>query len=386
MSLLIVSGIFHPEIGGPATYLHALAHTLAVRGAAPIVLAYGESRPDLTYPFEVHRVSRRSHPAARLLRFAWTLVRLGDRADLWYVNDYGLPALLASRIRRPTIVMKIVGDFAWEYSRRHGLTTDGIDEFQTRRYGGRIRALKRLQATYVRSAQRIIVPSRYLAGLVEGWGVPADRIRVIYNAVDLDAETRVSIEPPHGGPIILTAGRLAPWKGMDRLLDVVARVRNRIPDVRLVVAGDGPMETDLRAAANRLGIGQAVTWLGGVSRGELLSWMEASQLFVLLSEYEGFSHVALEAMNCGLPVALSRTGGNPELVTHGHDGLLLDRLDHAGAADAIATVLAEESRRLVMASEARRRAGDFRWPDLIDQTLAVFAEVQPTAVSSRAPT
>jgi glycosyltransferase involved in cell wall biosynthesis len=381
--VLIVSGIFHPDIGGPATYLRALAETLTKRGDRVQVLTYGDARAPNAYTFPVRRVPRSGRPIARLLTFARTLAQISRDYPLWYVNDYGVPALLVSRVRRPVIVMKIVGDFAWEYSRRHGLTTDGIDDFQIRAYGWRIDALKRLQRAYARSAHRVIVPSRYLAGLVAGWGVSPDRIRVVYNAVSLEGLPRETITPPADGPVLLTAGRLAPWKGMDHLLETVARLRRQLPSVRLVVAGDGPMGEALRTQATSLGLDRAVLWLGGISRERLVAWMEAASLFVLLSEYEGFSHVAIEAMTCGLPVALSRAGGNPELVTDGRDGLLLDPGDHGGSAAALAQLLRDEPRRLAMAAQARARAAEFTWPALIDQTLDVFAEVAPGEVGAR---
>ena len=383
MRLLIVSGIFHPEIGGPATYLHTLSRTLAEQGHRVGVVAYGDEHAPDAYPFPVWRVSRKGHRFLRLARFARVLWHVSKDYPVWYVNDYGVPALAVSRLRRPVVVMKIVGDFSWEYSRRHGLTTDGINDFQTRSYGRQVAALKRLQRLCVRSAQRVIVPSRYLGGLVEGWGVPVSRIRVIYNAASIDGLKREPVTPPTPGPILLTAGRLAPWKGMDHLLEILSRIRADVPSVRLVVAGDGPLEASLRAQATQLGLDASVTWLGRVARERLVSWMEASDAFVLLSEYEGFPHVAIEAMASGLPVALSGAGGNPELVTDGHDGLLLDPGHHAGSAAALVRLLTDEPWRRTLGERARSRAADFSWLTLMKQTLDVFAEVTPTEGQAR---
>jgi glycosyltransferase involved in cell wall biosynthesis len=376
MRLLIASGIFHPDIGGPATYLRALAETLTGQGHDVRVVTYGDEGMSEPYPFAVRRVSRSGHALVRLTRFVLALHQMSRGYPVWYVNDYGLPALVVSRWRRPAVVMKIVGDFAWEYSRRHGLVADGIDAFQTRSYGWRVSALKRLQRLYVRSASRVIVPSRYLAGLVAGWGVPADRIRVIYNAVSIDDLGREPVSRPPG-PLLLTAGRLAPWKGMDHLLEVLARLRRSVPSVRLAVAGDGPMAATLRDRASRLGLDDAVLWLGGIPREQLIAWMRAADAFVLLSEYEGFPHVAIEAMTVGLPVALSRAGGNPELVTEGRTGLLLDPHDHDGSADALSQLLTDEPSRQALAAHARTRAADFRWPVLLSETLKVLREVAP---------
>ena len=159
---------------------------------------------------------------------------------------------------------------------------------------------------------------------------------------------------------------------MDHLLEILSRIRADVPSVRLVVAGDGPLEASLRAQATQLGLDASVTWLGRVARERLVSWMEASDAFVLLSEYEGFPHVAIEAMASGLPVALSGAGGNPALVTDGHDGLLLDPGHHAGSAAALVRLLTDEPWRRTLAERARNRAADFSWLTLMKQTLDVL--------------
>lgn len=372
MRILIVSGIFHPEVGGPATYLHALSHALTRAGHEVGVIAYGDSEA-ATYPFPVWRVSRRGHPVLRLLRFIRALLAVSARYPVWYVNDYGLPAAVVSLARRPKIVMKIVGDFAWEYSRRHGLTRDGIDAFQRTRYGARIRMVKALQRLYVRRAGCVIVPSRYLAGIVAGWGIPEHRIRVIYNAVELpECIAPVQDERVDGARVVLTAARLAPWKGIDHLLRAIAEASRGVPSIRLVIAGDGPLRSELQELAGRLGVEHRVVWLGSVNRDDLLRWMARADLFALLSEYEGFSHVLLEAMSMGVPVLASPAGGNAELVRPGQDGILVAPDDLQAVAGALVRVLTHDSWRSSLAAGARSRAAQYSWPRLLDETLEVL--------------
>src|SRR5688572_32391210 len=91
LRVLIVSGIFHPDVGGPATYLHQLATALADRGHGVGVVAYGDPSARTAYPFPVWRVPRTGHPLLRLIRFTGKLLRVGRGFPLWYVNDYGIP-------------------------------------------------------------------------------------------------------------------------------------------------------------------------------------------------------------------------------------------------------------------------------------------------------
>jgi glycosyltransferase involved in cell wall biosynthesis len=374
MRVLIVSGIFHPEVGGPATYLRELADTLTRRGDHVGVVAYGDPRLPSDGEYPVWRVSRAGGRLRRLSRFIGVLWRRSRGQELWFVNDYGLPAALVARIRRPAIVMKIVGDFAWEYARRNHLVTDTIDEFQTRRYSWRVEALRKVQQFYVRRATRIIVPSAYLKKIVSGWGVPDSRIVVVYNAVNFTPPPRYPRQPG-SGPVLLTAARLAPWKGMDHLLKILARLRREIPDARLLIAGDGPDRGALERLASDLELRSAIAWLGNISRERLIEEMLRADAFVLLSEYEGFSHVLLEAMRCGTPVVASAVGGNAELIRPGTDGLLVDPRQHDVVANELRALLVDDVSLRHYSEAARARSEEYRWGSLVEHTLEVFEEV-----------
>lgn len=372
MRLLIVSGIFHPDVGGPATYLHELAHALTRDGHEVAVLAYGVDDPPGRYPFPVWRVSRAGSSGGRMFRFTRTLFRVSRGYPLWYVNDYGIPALLVAAVRRPRIVMKIVGDFAWEYGRRKHLVDEGIDAFQTRHHAGRIELLKRVQRRYARAAARVIVPSAYLARLVRGWGVDARRIVIIPNAASWTTVAAAADTAGRDAATLFCAARLAPWKGMDHLLHTLAILTKEMPEARLVVAGDGPESARLRALAAELGVAHAVTWLGDVDRGQVLYWMRRATLFVLLSEYEGLSHVLLEAMAEGLPVVASPAGGNTELIADGRDGLLVSPADHAGTAARMRELIQDAGLRARLTASARVRVQDHTWERLFTETRSVF--------------
>jgi glycosyltransferase involved in cell wall biosynthesis len=366
--LLIISGIFHPDVGGPATYLRRLADTLEAAHHTVAVVTYGDVASQEAYP--VYRISRRGSPLARLARFTTALARRSSGFDTWYVNDYGVPAALVALIRRPRIVMKIVGDFPWEYARRNYLIDDGIDAFQRRRYGPKIQALKFIQRWYVRRADRVIVPSDYLAGLVSGWGVSRDCITVVKNAVPSVAAASTPRDPA----TIFAACRLAPWKGVDHLLHAVAAARPRVAALRLVVAGGGPEETRLKALAKTLDLEPIVTWLGDISHDAVHAWMDRATVFALFSEYEGLPHVLLEALAHGTPIVASAAGGNLEVVRAGYEAVVIDPPKHADAGKALADLLLDPVTRARMSVAARQRAALFEWDALMLDTIRVIDE------------
>jgi glycosyltransferase involved in cell wall biosynthesis len=374
----IASGTYHPDVGGPPTYLLALAADLLHRGHQLKVVTYG--RAVGRYPYPVVRVSRDQPTSVRLMLFGLATLREARGAHLLYVNDYGLPPALANVVLRKPLVMKIVGDFAWEYSVRHGLVPRelSIDEFQRQRFGRRVERLRALQAWYARRADLIITPSHYLAGIVAGWGIPDQRIRVIYNAPPpaAAAPSRRAIRRELGladdDLAIATIARLAPWKGVDVLIRALSAAHQRAPGLRLFVVGDGDERPNLERLAEPLN--GAVRFLGEVSRERALEVLAAADGLALCSAYEGLSHVLLEAMAAGKPIVATAVGGNLELIRDGRNGLLVPYADVEALEQALIRIATEPGLAGRLADGALRDARAHTWPGLVDSTLAVFDE------------
>ena len=323
MEILITTGIFPPDIGGPATYVPTIAKALAERGHQVTVLTTSEPEnlqwDDSIYPFFVSRINRRQKIWLRSLKCIAEILRLGRAADVIYANGVYFEAAIASKFLRKPLVMKIVGDEAWERSVRRGWTKNNFEDFQQRCQSWQAELLKRHRSWVVRQADRVIVPSQYLANWIVKWGVPTERIAVIYNA----AEIPDGVEPlpiPLKTPVkAVTVGRLVPWKQVDGLIEAL----REIPELGLVVVGNGPERPRLERIAQELGVSGRVYFAGQRSKKETLSLMAACDFFVLNSTHEGLPHVILEAMALGLPVIATSVGGTPEVVQDGETGLLV---------------------------------------------------------------
>lgn len=374
MRIFVASGIFHPEPGGPATYLYRLLPELQARGHAVRALTFGNG-PVTGYPYPLRRIPRRALPLrwADYARVAWSEVR---RADVTFVNNLGLPLIGGGGVPR---VLKVVGDLAWERAVNKGwiAPTEDIDAFQTRRYPWRVRLLQAQRAREVRRADRVIVPSRYLRDMVVGWGAPPERVQVIYNALPPDAMSaslsRSEAREALGlgtEPLLLTVARLVPWKGIDHLI----RALPAVPEARLLIAGDGPDETRLRALAEAEGVSARVTFLGRVPRERLTLYFRAADYTVLYSGYEGLSHVALESLGAGTPVIASDRGGNPEVVAHGVNGLLVPYPQPDALAEALRQAFSGDTRAR-LAAHTGNGLERFAWETLVAQTVAVLEGV-----------
>ncbi|MDX2141568.1 MAG: glycosyltransferase family 4 protein [Chloroflexota bacterium] len=388
MKLFVASGIFHPESGGPATYLREILPEFLARGWDLRVLTYGSGSTD-DYGYPLTRIPRQALPL-RMLGYATASRPLLAWADVVYLHSLDLP--LWGERRAPRIA-KVVGDIAWERAIRKAWipqTTD-IDDFQTRSYDNLFAELGKAQRSRrAQAMDAIIVPSAYLKRMVVGWGVNERKVHVVYNALPKHDESRGKVDGKNAvrthtdstqgdaraalglapdEPLVLTAARLTPWKGVQHLISALQRV----PDVRLLVAGDGDMLPALRAQAEEQGLAQRVVFLGNVSREQMPLYMRAADYLALYSGYEGLSHTLLEALREGTPVIASDKGGNPEVVQHGLNGLLVPYVDVYALSQVIAEAFAP-GKRAALAANAHVGMERFTFARMVEETAGILEQ------------
>ena len=364
--LFAASGIFHPEPGGPATYLKTILPALQERGWQPRVLTFGE-RASSEYAYPVTRVARASYPIRQARYWAASRGHL-DWADLLYAHTIDLP-LWGGR-GKPR-VMKVVGDQAWERCIRRGWIPAnlGIDDFQAFRGDWRVRWQKASRSRQIGAMDAVIVPSQYLKRMAVAWGVEEARTHVIYNALPptepLKA-TRAEIRRQlhwDDRPTLITVARLQRWKGIDCLIQAL----RGLPDWRLVVVGDGPDRPRLAELAAPLG--DRVIFKGQMARRHAHQLIRAADGLALYSGYEGLSHTLLESLHLGAPVLASDIGGNPEIVRHGVNGLLVP----LGDMDALRRGIIELiNRRDELAANSQAGLERFRPDTMAEQTDALL--------------
>lgn len=132
-----------------------------------------------------------------------------------------------------------------------------------------------------------------------------------------------------------TVCRLVPWKGLDTLIKSL----KNIPNLGLIIIGEGPLEQDLKHIARDLQVENRVIFTGRKKKSEIPAFLEKSDFFILNSSYEGLPHVVLEAMACRKMVLASQVGGTPEVVRHEETGLLFNYNDLNSIHSAIQTAL-----------------------------------------------
>jgi D-inositol-3-phosphate glycosyltransferase len=248
------------------------------------------------------------------------------------------------------------------------------------------------EARIVAAADRIVASTVVeRAHLVAHYGADPSRIAVIPCGVDTELFTPGGQAAARAAlglgdePQLLYVGRQTPIKGLETLLDAMARLRAGGTPARLSIVGgdaDEPLdghEAALRERLGRLGLGKAVTFVGAQPQDRLPAWYVAADATVLPSYYESFGMVALEAMACGSPVVASRVGGLQTTVRDRVTGLLVREHDPAALAEALERLLGDEDLRWRLGREGVRWAAQHRWPCVAEAVCREYAALVAAA-------
>ena len=243
------------------------------------------------------------------------------------------------------------------------------------------------------ACDRILVTSgRERDNLIRHYGAEADRIAVVPCGVDLDrfrpvdrtvARRQIGVDAEK--PLVLYVGRLAPEKGLERLIQAVARL-DHVSGLQLIVAGgDGEHDAARRRMAEwcrSCGIAGRVTFKGRVEQCELPLFYSAADLLALPSAYESFGMVALEALACGTPVAATRVGAMEDLLRIPVNGRLADDFRPSSLAAAIEALLRDRGGAPRSAEAVRRSVLSYDWSRVATDVLNLYGRTVTAAAGA----
>ena len=322
---LIISGIFPPDPGGPAKFAYEFAEWSSRKGKKVCVIAYFDEvelkSRDLYKDFS--GVSRSDSLLVRYFRMVRAIAMSARKQDSVIAVGAFLETYIASLIGHFKYIAKVPGDIVWERARNNKITELEINDFQEARLGFKYRIFRCLFTQSLKRASIVVVPSNGLFQLCIKWGIPESRLRLIGNSVDLSKYSNLNRDSFNFD--VLTVCRLAPWKGVDELIETCSQNK-----LRLAIAGDGPARSSLERLS--VSLGADVRFFGDISEQKVLELLGTTKIFVLNSYYEGLPHALVEARAAGL-ITVARAGtGSAEVIRDGIDGFLVkekDRLSHA---------------------------------------------------------
>lgn len=252
----------------------------------------------------------------------------------------------------------------------------------------RVRLLRAKEAELARDAHAVIVLSQVQRDDLIGRGVPAERISVLPNAVDLSflgqslepAQARLQLGLPSDGIWVGSVSSLVGYEGFDVLLEAVARCRSAGADVRCALVGDGVSRPGLIRQAEDLGLGEAVIFPGRQPRTDAGLWHQALDIFTVPRQDHAVTRVVtplkpIEAMALGRPVVASNLPALAELVASPGTGLLVNPDDPGSLAEAILRLASDHELRRDLASRGRAFAAQRTWPANADRCRSIYREV-----------
>ncbi len=388
--ILIATPIFPPTIGGPATYSKILAEELSERGWEVAVVAYLKRTPNYKHQipnklqapntkYQTFFINSNQNIIKKYWQYFRVVFRLAPEMDVVYCQDAvnaGLPVCLASYLRAKSFILKITGDYAWEHaSECHGVN-DRIDDFQKKKYNYKIELMRYVRNRVAKHAKKIITPSEYLKSMIAGWGTEENKIQVIYNAVPQAkiSGDRDGLRARFGlkGLVILSVARLLPWKGFRELIDLLPALKNEIPDINLVLIGEGPERKNIEQQLKNCEYKDKIKFIPSLDQNKLWQYMEASDLFVLYTGYEGLPHIVIEAMMIGLPIITTRVGGNIEVIKNKDNGILVDHGNENELKNAIIRFSKDKEFSRQLAENAKLGLNKFSKEGMIEEVLKVF--------------
>ena len=249
----------------------------------------------------------------------------------------------------------------------------------TRRVDFRLSGNAASRWKYDRAAVIIAISSAVRAALVAS-GIGEHRIVDVPSGIDLtrridpaSPETLAALGIPLGAPLVVQVAQLVPHKDPLNFVRAIGVVRERVPNVRALLVGDGPLSGAVASAIAELGLAGTLVATG--YRGDADALLAAATVVTLSSREEGLGTVLLDAFSLGKPVAAAAGGGIPDVVEHDVSGLLAPPGDSRALGSAIASLLTDSDLAGRLGRAARARAEDFSIDRTADRTLAVYERV-----------
>ena len=367
--------------GGPANHLRYLSEALCDIGCEIHVLTIGpETRNTIKNGIQLHYVKPRFKSIGKGLIFSLSSIGMANEIS----RNYGIDIIhgqspssvgyaLLSRAKCPFVVTF------------HGTSFGEISSYSTvpiRNINfGLVRDAMIVQPSWAfltnieyKCADKIVAVSKAMAREAERfYHLASNKIVTIHNGICLPRLSNAVMKKQNSGHVILFVARLIWRKGVKYLIDALPQILAEYPDTKLLIIGNGEQRLFLEERVKKSGIENSVHFLGKVSAERLESLYREADVYVQPSLYEPFSIAILEAMSLAKPIVTTRVGGNPELVTNGVEGLLVNPGSSLQLAKAIATIFSDSSLRRRFGYNARKKVEkEFTWEAIAEKTFAFY--------------
>ncbi|MFA5359796.1 MAG: glycosyltransferase family 4 protein [Patescibacteria group bacterium] len=324
LKILIATGIYPPDIGGPATHISQFIDFIKDKEFNFKIITFSDSdKGDIN----IFRILRKQNIFKKFFKYFFCIFKNIKDIDIIYLHDVsmaGLAVFLAAFLFRKKYILRMGGDFIWEQAYQAHKTTLKYKDFQREKTPCGFKLRSFIAKTIAKRAAKIIVPSNFLKDIIILWGIDSSKIVVVYNAIsDCFAEVKSASSiyekidnfKKQNYKIFISNGRFVNWKKFDYLIEVFKDINN----AKLFIIGDGPEKNNLIDLISKNNLKDKIFLLNKIPRQELLKLYEISDFFILFSIGDTFSFSCLEAFLCGLNLVIPREGAFEEIFSEFKD-------------------------------------------------------------------
>jgi len=365
MRIMLATEWLPPDIGGVARHVDDLAKKLSERGHKVAVITRKKRRINKHYEvYEIDKLNylrifsgiRTNFPIRRILK--------NFEPDIVHSHHAFTPIPLfalraAKNLNLPTI---LTNHSAYFYEYNYILKTLGYIGFPFK--------------TFIEKSDAIISVSKISANFIQQFA-PRKRILIIPNGVDVNHFRPIHKKDDDSEFVILFVSRIVRRKGLHLLVESLRYLKKDIPNIKLVIVGEGTFEEYIRRRVYDLDLKKNVKFMGKIKDKELPAVYNNADLFVLPSLYgESFGIVVLEAMASGVPVIVSNIGGLKEIVNNLVDGILLEKNDPKEIYEKIMILYKNPDLRRYLSKNARRKVEEkYDWNKIICNIEKIYIEI-----------
>jgi glycosyltransferase involved in cell wall biosynthesis len=331
-SVLVITSIYPPQVGGPAIFTSRFSEWMSKQNIENKVISY--SANEVKSSSDKIFVSLYPLRALSFFIFIYKIIRNSNRKTLILSNGAFIETYIACRITGRKYIAKIPGDPVWELARNRKWTFSSRKDFQFEKLNFVQLVLRFAFNTSFKNAKFLISPSNELAVFAKNWGVPENKIKLIFNCVD--PYKFKNLEKSHKKYDLITVSRLVEGKGIRELIECAVHLK-----LKLAIVGDGPLSNELRKFS--VNQGAQIDFVGSLANDKVVEVLNDALVFILNSDSEATSYAIIEAKMCELPILAKWNDGALTIVRHNIDGLIYSAEINDSLSESIKTVFANSN-------------------------------------------
>ena len=317
MKVLVTTGIFPPDVGGPARFVPEICKKLSINHDITVITYSNKPFEELRYDFKVLRLNRNSIKLIRFLKTIISIYKFGKDVDVIFVNGLWLEVYITNIILKKRIYRKIVGDPVWEKFNNKTSNFIDFDQFQKAKKNFYYTFLTFLRNNSFKTSNLIIVPSDHLKLFVKKTGYNGEIIK-INNGTKI---TEYNEEITDNNFLIVS--RLVKHKNIDLVIKAFKKINDNLSfNFKLHIVGDGPEYKNLENLIKKLNLTEKIFLTGKKNEVEVEKYYKEAKFFIQASSYEGSPHSILEAINYNNFVIASNFGGVVEILSANYSELI----------------------------------------------------------------